>query len=46
MPEVNANDDDQMLDHYGYTKDELVDMLHDGEDIGSYFDGDIIDLLG
>lgn len=42
---VNTNDDDQMLDAYGYTKDELVDMLHHGEDIGSYFDGDVVDLL-
>lgn len=40
-----TNNDQWMLDHFGYTKDELVDMLHDGEDIGSYYDGDIVDLL-
>lgn len=43
---MQTNNDEWMLDHYGYTRDELVDMLHDGDDIGSYFDGDIIDLLG
>ena len=28
-----------------YDREELVEMLLNGEDIGSYFDGDIIDLL-
>lgn len=42
---INTHDDEAMLSAYGYTKDELVDMLHDGEDIGSYFDGDVVDLL-
>lgn len=44
--EVNVNDDDQMLDHYGYTKDELFQMMMDGEDIGGVFDGDPIELFG
>lgn len=29
-----------------YDKEELLEMALNGEDIGSYFDGDIIDLLG
>lgn len=40
-----VNDDVWMLDHFGYTKDELTDMMMDGEDITAYFDGDPIDLL-
>ena len=28
-----------------YDREELVQMLLNGEDIGSYFDGDIVDLL-
>jgi predicted DNA-binding helix-hairpin-helix protein len=46
MAEYKVNDDDWMLDHFGYTKDELVEMMHDGEDVTAYFDGDPIDLLG
>ena len=46
MPEVNVNDDDQMWRHYGYTKSELFDMMMAGDDIGSYFDGDPIELFG
>lgn len=34
------------MDYNGYDAEELVAMLLNGEDIGSYFDGDIIDLLG
>lgn len=33
------------MDYNGYDREELVQMLLDGEDIGSYFDGDILDLL-
>lgn len=40
------NNDEWMLDHFGYTKNELRDRLLDGEDIGGDFDGDPIDLLG
>ena len=39
------NDDDWMLEHYGYTKTELRDRLLSGDDIGGDFDGDPIDLL-
>lgn len=46
MPEVNVNDDQQMLDHYGYTKDELFEMLMNGDDIGGLYDGDPIELFG
>lgn len=34
------------MDCNGYDAEELVEMLLDGEDIGSHFDGDILDLLG
>ena len=42
---MNVNDDEWMLEHYGYTKDELQEMMLSGEDIGDVFDGDPIDLL-
>lgn len=28
-----------------YDREELLEMALDGEEIGSYFDGDILDLL-
>lgn len=34
------------MDYNGYDAEELVEMMLNGEDIGSYFDGDIVDLLG
>lgn len=42
---MNVNNDEWMLDHYGYTKQELGDMLMAGDDIGTYYDGDPIELL-
>ena len=42
---MDYNNDDQMLEAYGYTKSELLELLHEEGDIGSYFDGDIHDLL-
>lgn len=44
--EVDVNNDDQMLDHYGHTKAELFQMIVNGEDIGGVYDGDPIDLFG
>lgn len=38
--EVDVNNDEQMLDHYGYTKSELQAMALAGEDIGGVYDGD------
>lgn len=43
---VDVNDDEAMLEHYGHTKDELADMMMNGEDIGGVYDGDPIELLG
>lgn len=43
---VDVNNDDQMLDHYGYTKSELYEMMLAGDDIGGVFDGDPIELFG
>ena len=43
---MNKDSDDYYLDHYGYTKSELFDMMMAGDDIGSYFDGDPIELFG
>lgn len=43
--EYPVNNDEWMLDHFGYTKEELRDRLLDGDDIGGDFDGDPIDLL-
>lgn len=43
---MDVNNDDWMLDHYGYTKDDLLEMMESGYDITPYFDGDPIDLLG
>lgn len=43
--EYPVNNDEWMLDHFGYTREELRDRLLDGEDIGGDFDGDPIDLL-
>lgn len=34
------------MDYNGYDAEELVEMLLSGEDISSYFDGDIQDILG
>ena len=42
---MNVRDDDWMLDHYGYTRDELLGFMLDGEDIGGKFDGDPLELL-
>lgn len=33
------------MDYNGYDREELIDMLLNGEDIGDIFDGDIHDLL-
>ena len=41
-----VNDDEWMLDHFGYTKQELADRIMEGDDISGDFDGDPIDLLG
>lgn len=41
-----VNNDKWMLEHFGYTKDELRERMLDGEDIGGDFDGDPIELLG
>lgn len=45
MDEYDVNNDKWMLDHFGYTKRELREMMIHGEDIGSYFDGDPIELF-
>lgn len=42
---INVDDDDAMLDAYGWTKKELRDALYRGEDIGGMYDGDPIELL-
>ena len=42
---ADLNNDEWMLEHYGYTKAQLREMMMSGEDIGSVFDGDPIDLL-
>lgn len=34
------------MDYNGYDAEELIEMMLNGEDISSYFDGDIVDLLG
>ena len=34
------------MDYNGYDAEELIEMMLDGEDIGTIFDGDIVDLLG
>lgn len=34
------------MNYNGYDAEELIEMMLDGEDIGSYFDGDIQDLIG
>lgn len=41
-----VNNDEWMLDHFGYTKGELVERMLDGDDIGGDFDGDPLELLG
>lgn len=33
------------MDYNGYDAEELIEMMLDGEDIGSYFDGCITELL-
>ena len=43
---MNKDSDDYYLDHYGYTKSELFEMLVNGEDIGGVYDGDPIELFG
>lgn len=45
MTMPGLNDDEWMLEHYGYTKEELQDMMLDGDDIGAVYDGDPIELL-
>lgn len=35
----------RFIEQYGYTPDEIRDMALAGEDIGSVFDGDIVDLF-
>lgn len=35
-----------MAQNWDYSDDELLDMALNGDDIGSYFDGDITDLIG
>lgn len=44
-PEYQVENDEWMLDHFGHTKDELREMMIQGEDVTAYFDGDPIDLL-
>ena len=34
------------MDYNGYDAEELIEMMLDGEDISSHFDGDIQDLIG
>lgn len=34
------------MDYSSYDADELIEMMLDGEDIGTIFDGDIADILG
>lgn len=46
MSEYQVDNDEWMQDHFGYTKNELVEMMMDGEDVTAYFDGDPIELLG
>lgn len=41
----NVDNDEWMLEHYGYTKAELRERMIAGEDIGGDFDGDPIELL-
>ena len=43
---MKVHDDEWMLDHYGYTRKELMGMMIAGEDIGDVFDGDPIELFG
>jgi hypothetical protein len=40
-----VDNDGWMLETFGYTKAELRDMMLAGEDIGSVFDGDPMELL-
>lgn len=40
-----VDNDEWMLEHYGYTKAELRKRMIDGDDIGGDFDGDPIELL-
>lgn len=40
-----VHDDDWMLDHFGYTRDDLREMMLAGEDIGGVYDGDPIELI-
>ena len=42
---IDVEDDEAMLDAYGWTKKELRDALFRGEDIGGMYDGDPIELL-
>lgn len=44
--DYKVNDDEWMIDHFGYTKTELAEMMMAGEDIGGIYDGDPIELLG
>lgn len=45
MGAYKVHDDEWMLNHFGYTKDELRQMILGGDDIGDIYDGDPIDLL-
>lgn len=45
MAEYKVHDDEWMLDHFGHTKDELAQMVLDGEDIGGIYDGDPLELF-
>lgn len=45
MDDYPIHDDEAMLEIVGYTREELVDMLIAGEDIGAVYDGDPVALL-
>ena len=45
MSDYQVNNDEWMLEHFGYTKRELRDMMMEGEDIAPYFDGDPMEIL-
>ena len=45
MESYQVNNDEWMLDHFGYTKEELMDELLAGRDIGDKFDGDPLEIL-
>lgn len=42
---IDVDDDDAMMDTYGFTKHQLQEMIYRGQDIGGVYDGDPIELL-